>query len=193
LWARRANRLYSQAHTCPGEAGHPRSLLIFQAGADLAYNGCNGVIAFITRNWIDILQSIGIIGGLFTSAYTIHKDTEVQRVQNLFALTKNHREIWSQIVEKPELARVLDPTPDLKRHSITDTERLFVLFLILHLASSFEATKHGMYFAERGLRADVREFFTLPIPLTIWNESKQYQQPDFRLFVDEKLQLAKHD
>jgi hypothetical protein len=46
----------------------------------------------------------------------------------------------------------------LERHPITDAERLIVLFLILHLASSFEATKHGMCFAEHGLRADIRQF-----------------------------------
>jgi len=141
------------------------------------------VIAFITRNWIDILQSVGIIAGFFVSAYTIHKDAQVQRVQNLFTLTKNHREIWSQFADRPELARVLDPAPDLDAHPITDAERLFVLFLILHLASSFEATKYGMYFAEHGLYADVREFFSSPVPRHVWHEFQRYQRPDFVEFV----------
>lgn len=145
------------------------------------------VIAFITRNWLEILQSAGIIAGLLASAYTIHKDAQVQRVQNLFTVTKNHREIWSNIVEKPELARVLDPSPDLDRHPITDAERLFVLFLILHLASSFEATKYGMYFAEKGLQADVREFFSLPVPRVIWTQVGKYQRQDFINFVETAL------
>lgn len=153
----------------------------------MRYNECNGVTAFITRNWLEILQSVGIIGGLLTSAYTIHKNAQVQRVQNLFTLTKNHREIWSQVVEKPELARVLDPAVDLNRRPITDAERLFVLFLILHLASSFEATKHGMYFAEQGLRADVHEFFSRPIPHFVWGQIRKYQQPDFIKFVDDMM------
>jgi hypothetical protein len=149
----------------------------------MRYNECDGVIAFITRNWIDILQSVGIIAGLLTSAYTTHKDAQVQRIQNLFTLTKNHREIWSQVADKPELARVLDRLPDLNRHPISNAERLFVLFLILHLASSFEATKHGMYFVEQGLRNDIREFFSFPIPLVIWNEFRKYHQSDFVQFV----------
>lgn len=107
----------------------------------------------------------------------------MHRVRNLFTLTKNHREIWSQVVEKPELARVLSEAPDLDKNPMTDSERLFVLFLILHLASSFEATKHGMYFAEHGLRTDVREFFSLPIPHAVWNQVKRYQQPNFVRFV----------
>lgn len=98
-------------------------------------------------------------------------------------LTKNHREIWSQVGEKPELSRVLDPAPNLNRNPISEAERLFVLFLILHLASSFEATKHGMYFAEQSLRADVRGFFRLPIPRQVWAEFEPYQQRDFANFV----------
>lgn len=145
----------------------------------MRYNECNGVIAFIIRNWIDILQSIGISAGLFASAYTIHKDAQMQRVQNLFTLTKHHREIWSQVTERPELARVLDPTPDLDRHPITELERLFVLFLILHLASSFEASRYGMYFPETGIRADVSNFFSRPIPRKVWHEAKKYQRADF--------------
>jgi hypothetical protein len=78
----------------------------------------------------------------------------------------------------------LSEAPDLDENPITDAERLFVLFLILHLASSFEATKHGMYFAEHGLRTDVREFFSMPIPLSVWKSVKKYQQPDFVAFVE---------
>lgn len=87
-------------------------------------------------------------------------------------------------MDEPALARVLDPQPDLATHPISNAESLFVLFLILHLASSFEATKHGMYFVERGLRADVRGFFSLPIPQGVWEQMKKYQHPDFVRFVD---------
>lgn len=148
---------------------------------------CNGVTAFIARNWIDILQSVGIIAGLLTSAYTIRKEGEVRRIQNLFTLTKSHREIWSQVVEKPELARVLSEKPDLDRDPITHAEHLFVLFLILHLASSFEARKQGMYFAEHGLSADAGEFFKLPIPRAVWRQVRKYQAPEFTRFVERCL------
>lgn len=62
-----------------------------------------------------------------------------------------------------------------------------MLFLILHLASSYEATKHGMYFAEAGLHADVREFFSRPIPWAIWEEVKIYQDSDFVRFLEEAM------
>ena len=59
-----------------------------------------------------------------------------------------------------------------------------MLFLILHLASSFEARKHGMYFVENGLREDVANFFNLPIPAAVWQEMKIYQDYDFISFVE---------
>jgi hypothetical protein len=149
------------------------------------YNGGNGVISFVTQNWLEVLQTVGIIAGLFSSAYTIRKEADVRRIQNLFTLTKNHREIWSQFVDRPELARVLTPAPDLNEKPVTEAERFFVLFLILHLASSFAATKHGMYFAETGLREDVANFFNLPIPSAVWEEMKIYQDSNFVRFVEE--------
>lgn len=148
------------------------------------YNITNGVISFVTQNWLEVLQSVGIIAGLFTSAYTIRKDADVRRIQNLFTLTKDHREIWSLVLGRPELGRVLSASPDLDKTPITEAERFFVLFLILHLASSFEATKHGMYFVENGLRQDVANFFNLPIPAAVWKEMKIYQDYDFIRFVE---------
>jgi hypothetical protein len=70
---------------------------------------------------------------------------------------------------------------------VTESERLFVRFLILHLATSFEARKRRMYFAEEGLKRDMREFFSLPIPRAIWSGVRVYQQQDFVHFVDEAV------
>jgi hypothetical protein len=53
-------------------------------------------------------QSVGIVARLLTTAYTLREEGEARRVANLFAVTANHREIWSLVIEKPELSRVLD-------------------------------------------------------------------------------------
>lgn len=126
-----------------------------------------------------------------TAVYTIHEDREERRVSNLFSLTKNHREIWSLLIDRPELARVLDRQVDIETRPIEETERRFVLFLILHLATSFEAQKRGMFVEADGIRRDVKNFFTLPIPRTIWREFRAFQQPDFVWFVD-NISNAKH-
>ncbi len=79
---------------------------------------------------------------------------------------------------------MLDARVDLLRYPVTESERLFVRFLILHLATSFEAGRRKMFFAEEALKKDMREFFSLPIPLDVWSGARVYQQMDFRDFVD---------
>jgi hypothetical protein len=147
----------------------------------------NGVGQFITEHWIDVLQSIGIVAGLFTTAYTLHEEAEARRVTNLFTVTKHHREIWTFVIEKPELSRVLDAHADLTRSPVTESERLFVRFLILHLATAFEARKRRMFFTEEGLKRDMREFFRLPIPCDVWAGVRGYQRQDFVHFVDDAI------
>jgi len=149
----------------------------------------NGVGQFIAEHGIDVLQSIGIVAGLFTTAYTLHEEAEARRVANLFTVTKHHREIWSFVIDKPELSRVLEARINLEQCPVTESERLFVRFLILHLATSFEARKRRMFFAEEGLKSDMREFFSLPIPRVIWREIRRYQQRDFVQFVEEATKM----
>jgi hypothetical protein len=82
---------------------------------------------------------------------------------------------------------VLKVNVDLGHEPITDAERLFVRFLVLHLASSFEAGKRGLYPSEERLSEDVREFFVLPIPGAVWEELKALQEPVFVEFVESTI------
>jgi hypothetical protein len=124
---------------------------------------------------------------LLTAVYTIHEDREERRVSNLFELTKSHREIWSLLIERPELARILDRHANVQEQPITETEKRFVLFLILHLAASFEAQKQGMFVEADGLRRDVHQFFSRPIPRAVWMEFRSFQNSDFAAFVDDVI------
>ena len=141
------------------------------------------IAAWMGSNWLDILQSIGIVAGLLFTAYNVRADSRDRKIQSLFTITGAHREIWSMLYEHPHLVRVL-------RHaeagpiSASDDEASFVNLLILHLASSYRARKLGLYFQEGGLRTDIKEFFSLPIPKAVWEKSKQFQDRDFVEFVE---------
>jgi hypothetical protein len=78
---------------------------------------------------------------------------------------------------------VLEADVDLEREPINEAERLFVRFLILHLASSFEAGKRGLYPSEARLSEDVRDFFDRPIPRAVWEELRPLQESEFAEFV----------
>jgi hypothetical protein len=145
------------------------------------------VFPWIIQHWLDLLQSIGIVGGLALTAISLRSDTKVQRVSNLLNITKQHREIWTRLYEHPELKRVISPAADLAEKPLTDEERLFIEFVVLHLNAAQEAIKQGMFVAPENLRKDVRRFFSLPLPKAVWELTKDFQDRDLVRFVEQCL------
>ena len=136
------------------------------------------------EHWLDFLQTASIFGGFFTAAYTIWTNTKERKIGNLFALTTAHREIWSRLYERNELSRVLSESVNLRQEPITSEEELFVHTLILHLRTAFKARDLGMQFDDDAVAADIRQFFNRPIPRTVWECSKVFQDREFVEFVD---------
>jgi hypothetical protein len=143
-----------------------------------------GISGWVALNWFDLLQSLGIIGGLLFTAWSLRSETKTRRVNNLLAITEGHREVWTEFYRRPELKRVLADRADLVRDEITREEEIFVNLVILHLNCVFYARKTGLVFKLEGLRRDVRWFFSLPIPRMIWEKTKVLQNDDFVTFVE---------
>ena len=137
-----------------------------------------------SENWFILLQSVGIIGGLFFTAFSLRSETKMRRIGNLLQITQNHRELWLDFHRKPELSRVLDPNPDLHQHPIALEEEVFVTLVILHTNSVYNSLKAGLVIPYEGLRQDIRTFFSLPITRSVWNRLKVLQNEDFVTFVD---------
>src|SRR4051812_47969837 len=116
------------------------------------------------QNWFTLLQSIGIIGGLLFTAFSMRSEMKTRRIGNVLAVTQNHREIWTEIFRKPGLQRVLDARADLRQSPLKQEEQIFVNLVILHLNSVFHAMKDKLVLKPEGLQKDVGWFFTLPIP-----------------------------
>lgn len=149
------------------------------------------LLNWLTEHWFDLLQTIGIVGGLYFTSVTLRTDTKVRRLESLLTLTKSHREIWSEIYRRPDLIRILDPKADLKAQPVSGEERLFVNFLIFHLNNSYRAIQDGLYMEPEGLGDDIKGFFSLPIPAVVWVEGKGLQDRDFVSFVDNILTASK--
>ena len=139
---------------------------------------------WFAANWYSLLEAAGIIGSLIFTAVSFRTDTKARRIGNLLKLTEQQREIWRELLHRPELSRVLEPKPDLRAKPITQEEELFVGFLILHLNSAYHAIRDGMFASPEGLKADVREFFSCPIPGAIWDKMKAFQNKKFAAFVE---------
>ncbi len=143
-----------------------------------------GFLNWASDNWFILLQSLGIIGGLLFTAASLRLDEKTRRVGNLMAITKNHREIWTALYDRPELSRVLDADADLEQRAITREEEWFLRFLILHLNTVHHALKSGVLLKLDGLHKDIRWFFSLPLPQAVWEKTKWLQDSDFVGFVE---------
>src|SRR5262245_42311705 len=102
-------------------------------------------LALSGQNWFVFLNSASIVAGLLFTAFSLRSEAKARQITNLLIVTQNHREIWTEIYRRPELARVLEATPNLKRRPISREEDLFVTLLVLHLSSSYHAMKSGVF------------------------------------------------
>jgi hypothetical protein len=146
-----------------------------------------GILGWLGGHGFDLLQTTSVVVGLFATVHTIRADTNERRIENLFALTSAHRELWMKLYDKPTLARVLSDEVNLRREPPSLEEELFVHLLILNLRASFKARLAGMEFDDDAVAADIRQFFAHPIPREMWEKSKVYQDPEFISFVERSL------
>lgn len=153
----------------------------------MRYNPGMGILGWIGGHWYNLIETTSIVVGLFATVSTIRADTSERRIDNLFALTSAHRELWMKLYEKPSLARILSDRVNLTREPATLEEELFVHLLILNLRASFKARAAGMEFDDDAVAADIRQFFAHPIPRAMWEKSKMYQDPEFVSFVESSL------
>lgn len=133
---------------------------------------------------LDLLEAIGIVSSLGFTAASFSREARSRRLTNLLIFTQEHREIWSQLLTRPELARVLQPKLNLSRQPVTDAEALFVTFVIFHLNAVYRAQREGEFSTRQAVAADVHWFFNLPIPKIVWARSIAFAEPDFARFVE---------
>ena len=142
---------------------------------------------WIAENWLNLFSSVGIIGGLWFTAISLHSETKTRRIANLLTVTSNYREIWKEFFHAPALARVIDPKADVAKQPVTPAEELFVGLIISHINSVFYATNDALVVEWEGLRRDVGLFISLPIPNAVWHKTKPLQNQDFAAFIESSL------
>ena len=142
---------------------------------------------WLAENWFNLFSSLGIIGGLWFTAVSLHSETKTRRIANLLTITINYREIWKEFFSTPELARVIDPKANVVKKPVTPDEEFFVNLVISHTGSVYEALKDELLTKQEGLRRDVKSFFSLPVPKAVWLNTRLLQNQDFAAFIDSAL------
>lgn len=132
-------------------------------------------VEWFGANWFNLLQTVAIVSGLFFTGRSFLVDTRIRRISNLLNITEHHRSIWQQVIDKPNLLRVLSAEAKLDIKPITLEERIFVNLIILHLTAVMAAIKGRVHEQPAGQDEDLREFFSLPIPNKVWKDSKRFR------------------
>lgn len=143
------------------------------------------ILNTVRDNWFELLQSFFIVGGFLLARHSSKEEAKERRIANRHTLTKQHREIWMLRFAHPELGRIDDPAPDLNTQPITAQEKLFVRFLVLHLAGCYRTAKADLFTLPDEITADISNFFSRPIPRAVWEQIQRFQNADFVRFVEE--------
>ncbi len=143
-----------------------------------------GSLHWLAENWFTLLNAIGVVGGLSFTGHSLRSETKTRRIANLLALTQGHRDIWKQVFKHPQLSRILNSKADTSVVEVTREEEIFVNLVIQHLSLVFHATCDELTIKPEGLRRDVWWFFSLPIPLAVWETAKILQNDKFVAFVE---------
>ena len=149
-----------------------------------------GFNEWIGQNWLALIQTGALAGGLLFTGIAVLLDARARRVGNLIQLTQQHRDLWERLYMQPELTRILAPAADPSKQPVTAQEETFVIFLILHLSNTYYAMRAGFFQKLRGLRKDIERFFSLPIPRAVWEKVKDLQEESFVRFVEESSASA---
>ena len=70
------------------------------------------------------------------------------------------------------------------RQPVTREEEIFVTLVIQHLSIVYHAMRDDLTIPPEGLRRDVWQFFTLPIPGAVWEKIKILQNDAFVAYVE---------
>lgn len=138
----------------------------------------------IAMHWPQILESLGIIGGLFFTGFNLVRDIRIRKAETIIRITSQHREIWAFLMTQGVLTKLFDPKRDVAVNPPANDEKRSVGFLINHLRATFYAQKAGIYVQPFGLGGDIRRFFRSPVPHAVWLETKSSHDPEFAAFVD---------
>ncbi|MDR3457125.1 MAG: hypothetical protein P4N60_06735 [Verrucomicrobiae bacterium] len=146
---------------------------------------------WLTENGLNIIGTF-VGSGLFCTAFTIYKEaearkdeTKARRVANLLAITSNHREVWAVFLNnQKELARVRNASADTAKQPITDAERVFVNMVFQQMNSAYYAMRDQLVVKLEGLRRDIAQFLSLPVPREVWEKIKVFQNDEFVAFME---------
>jgi len=70
---------------------------------------------------------------------------------------------------------------------VTPAGEFFVGLVTSRTYTTYEALKNELLTEQEGLRRDIAQFFSLPVPNAVWTKTKLLQNQDFAAFIESSL------
>ena len=148
---------------------------------------------WLSDNWVSFFQTLGICGSLLFTAESLRRDVEAKRVSEYLTLNTQHRRLWGQLHQRPQLAHLLDADRNLETRPVTTEERLFLELAFVHFHTGWLVARKGSLIPLSVLSTDAGYFFILPAPQTVWAQIRKTHQPEFVAFVEDSVrQIESH-
>jgi hypothetical protein len=143
--------------------------------------------SWVNGNWFNVIQTVGIIGSLWVAAMAANRESRTKGIENLLSLCEHHRELWKEIPGQNDLVRIFQPDADTLLVPVTMAEAEFLNLVIVHFQTGWCIAKAGGFTTLAEMKADVRSFFTLPLPRAVWEKTKQNRNMEFVRFVEKSI------
>ena len=152
----------------------------------------DGISSWVEGNWFNLFQTLGIIGGLLMTAAAANREAKAREIENLLVIAEHHRELWTAAYQQPQLERVFQTNADIAVKPLKVAEEEFLNLAIVQYQITWCIAKAGGIVTIKELAADVRGFFSLPLPRVVWNKTKKFRNQQFVRFVDGALARIFH-
>jgi len=146
-----------------------------------------GFPSWVEVNWFNLIQTLGIMGSLWLTAAAAIREAKAREIENLLTIAQNHRELWSGVCQRRELDRIFQTDVNVETVPATVVEGEFLNLVMVHFQTGWRIAKAGGITTLNELAADVRGFFSLPLPRAVWEKTKSFRNPQFVRFVDRAL------
>lgn len=141
-------------------------------------------LPWINENWFSLIQSLGIVAGLFFTGVTLMHDLRARRVSQYLTLATQHRHLWSALYRHPKLARLMDPNRDVATEPVSKSEQAYLKLVFVHFHTGWIVAREGSLTPLSTLASDVGVFFNLPAPAEAWAAEKTGFESTFVAFME---------
>lgn len=138
-----------------------------------------------------LLQAAVLSIGLLFTVVQLRRSARAARATNLLELVKNHRELWMYALEHEELRQLINPEFVVSAPAkLSDRQRHFVNFLLLHMATAYELSRINLLTKNRATRLDIGSLLSLPSFRASWSELQRFHTRRFRWYANRAIRAS---